>query len=38
VEPGGDTNVLASQIVNSKNSETSTVASVGETKESLVTG
>lgn len=34
----GDVNILASQIVDSKKTETSTVSSVGETKESLVTG
>jgi hypothetical protein len=36
--PGGDVNILASQIVDSKKTETSTVACIGETKESLVTG
>lgn len=34
----GDVNILASQIVDSKKTETSTVAPIGETKETLVTG
>jgi TBC1 domain-containing protein 4 len=36
--PGGGVNILASQIIDSKKTETSTVAPIGETKDSLITG
>jgi TBC1 domain-containing protein 4 len=36
--PEGDANILTSKIVDSKKTETSTVAPIGETKKSLITG
>ncbi|XP_069685530.1 TBC1 domain family member 1 isoform X2 [Periplaneta americana] len=38
VGPGGDGNIITSKLVDSKNSETSTVTPIGETKKSLITG
>jgi TBC1 domain-containing protein 4 len=38
VGPGGDVKVLASEVIDSKKTDTSTVASICETKKNLITG